>query len=307
MEKKCNNLDCHPTSQNLIVVRLKCGYQVERGGWETLLSYYTSSEVEFNVFFQRDVCQNCKNLYSTLFIWSKIVWDLFHLLSQLLLQVNSHLVGKIEMGQVKITAILRLIHCHPQGVEDFFPGITGKLDQKVAHLSFACPGISGVLDLSVTLILDLTISTHNSNSQRRLGNSHFNGWTVPTLGFTNARWSLSSLINQFKTFSTTCYYVKMYFQRGFENMNERPSSQCTCDAVMGKEAKTHWIVPFFSVYIPFFVGFVFGFSQYLFLPSAYLAPPPLGITCLKFVWSAFAFATLTWHLSLFVGQQEYTL
>ena len=23
------------------------------------------------------------------------------------------------------------------------------------------------------------------------------------------------------------------------NMNERPSSQCTCDAVMGKEAKTH--------------------------------------------------------------------
>ena len=56
-------------------------------------------------------------------------------------------------------------------------------------------------------------------------------------------------------------------------MNERPSSQCTCDAVMGKEAKTHWIVPFFSVYIPFFVGFVFGFSQYLFLPSC-LAPPP---------------------------------
>ena len=58
-----------------------------------------------------------------------------------------------------------------------------------------------------------------------------------------------------------------------QNMNERPSSQCTCDAVMGKEAKTHWIVPFFSVYIPFFVGFVFGFSQYLFLPSACLAPP----------------------------------
>ena len=86
-------------------------------------------------------------------------------------------------------------------------------------------------------------------------------------------------------------------------MNERPSSQCTCDAVMGKEAKTHWIVPFFSVYIPFFVGFVFGFSQHLFLPSA-CPPPSLGITCLKFVWSAFAFATLTWHLSLFVGQQD---
>ena len=106
---------------------------------------------------------------------AKLYETLLRLLSQLLLLVNSHLVGKIEMGQVKTTAILRLIHCHPQGVENFFPGITGKLDQKVGYLSFACPGISGVLDLSVTLILDLIISTHNSNSQRRHGISLFNG------------------------------------------------------------------------------------------------------------------------------------
>ena len=142
---------------------------------------------------------------------AKLYGTLLRLLSQLLLLVNSHLVGKIEMGQVKTTAILRLIHCHPQGVENFFPGFTGKLNQKVGYLSFACPGFSGVLiDLSVTLILDLTISTHNSNSQRRLGNSRFNGWTVPILGFTNARWSLSSLINQFKTFSTSWIHVRMY-------------------------------------------------------------------------------------------------
>ena len=79
------------------------------------------------------------------------------------------------MGKVKKTAILQLIHRHPQGVENLYPGITGTLDQKVGYLSFICPGISGVLDLSVTLILDLTISTHNSNSQRRLGISRFNG------------------------------------------------------------------------------------------------------------------------------------
>ena len=65
------------------------------------------------------------------------------------------------------------------------------------------------VDLSVTLILDLAISTYNSNSQRRLGNSRFNGWTVPTLVFTNARWYYPFLINQFQTFSTTCYYVRM--------------------------------------------------------------------------------------------------
>ena len=49
---------------------------------------------------------------------------------------------------------------------------------------------------------------------------------------------------------------------------------------------------------------VWLFSVSVFALSLPRPPPSLGITCLKFVWSAFAFATLTWHLSLFVGQQD---
>ena len=51
------------------------------------------------------------------------------------------------LSQLLLLVILQFIHCqcHPQGVENFFPGITGKLNQKVGYLSFVCPGISGVL------------------------------------------------------------------------------------------------------------------------------------------------------------------
>ena len=51
-------------------MRLKCGYQVERGGWETLLSYYTPSEVGV---FQPGDFQNRRNLHL------KVLFHITHL------------------------------------------------------------------------------------------------------------------------------------------------------------------------------------------------------------------------------------